>query len=177
MPALAYLGQAPLLAEKVVRSLAAREKTIAAAESCTAGLAANFIACVSGASGVFWGSFVTYAAAAKVEMLGVQEDLIKQYGVVSRPVAVAMAEGALKKSGASWAFSITGFAGPGGGDDVPVGTVWVGIASRDGARSGSARSDAKRFLFSGDRNEVREAAAAAALQEVLERISRAEVRH
>jgi len=172
-PALAYLGQAPLLAEKVVRSLAARKKMIAAAESCTAGLASAFIASVPGASNVFWGSFVTYTADAKVKTLGVQEELIEQYGAVSRPVALAMAEAALEKSGAFWAFSITGFAGPDGGSvDVPVGTVWIGVAGRDGELADCLRSDARMFLFAGDRNEVREAAVTVALQEILEQINR-----
>ena len=173
VPALAYCGKAPLLAEKVVKSLAARKKMVVGAESCTAGLASDFIASIPGASDVFWGCFVTYSADAKVKLLGVQEDQIEAHGLVSRPVALAMAEGALEKSGAFWAFSITGFAGPSGGSErAPVGTVWIGIAGRDGA-SGALRSDAKRFLFSGSRNEIREAAAVAALQEVLERVNRA----
>jgi len=159
------------LAEEIVKSLSARKKTIAAAESCTAGLASDFIARIPGASNVFWGSFVTYTADAKIRMLGVPEKLIKEHGVVSRPVALAMAEGALEKSGAFWAFSVTGFAGPGGDGTVPVGAVWIAVAGRDGELSGSLRSEAKMHHFSGSRNEVREAAAAAALQELLERIN------
>jgi len=179
IPALAYCGRAPVLAEELVRGLAARKKMIAAAESCTAGLASDFITRVPGASNVFWGSFVSYTPDAKARMLGIQEELIEKHGAVSRPVALAMAEGALEKSGAFWAFSITGFAGPGGGSagDPPVGTIWIGIAGRDGKPldgkpSGCLWSDAKMLLFAGGRNEVREAAAAAALQELLERINR-----
>jgi len=110
-------------------------------------------------------------ADAKTEMLGVSGDLIKKEGAVSRAVALAMAEGALKKSGASWAFSITGLAGPGKADgfdrdtsEVPIGTVWIGIAGKE------IQSEAKMFRFSGSRNEVRKAAAIAALKEVLESI-------
>ena len=166
----AYLGRAPALAEELVKSLASRRKIIAAAESCTAGMASDFIARVPGASNVFWGSFVSYTPDAKLKMLGVQAALLEEHGAVSRPVALAMAEGALKKSGAFWALSVTGFAGPDGGSEaVPVGTVWIGIAGRDGEPSGAVHSTAKMFLFSGNRNEVREAAAAAALQEILER--------
>jgi nicotinamide-nucleotide amidase len=113
-------------------------------------------------------------AEAKTEMLGVSGDLIQKEGAVSRAVALAMAEGALKNSGASWAFSITGLAGPGKADglvrdsfDVPIGTVWVGIARK---RSGRVRSEAKMFSFTGSRKEVRETAAMAALEEVYERI-------
>jgi len=104
-------------------------------------------------------------------MLGVSGDLIQKEGAVSRAVALAMAEGALKKSGASWAFSITGLAGPGKADglardsfDVPIGTVWVGIAGKE------IQSEAIMFRLTGSRNEVRKTAAAAALKEVLERI-------
>jgi len=169
----------PDVAEEIVKNLAAKGKIIAAAESCTAGLAADLIAGVSGASRVFWGSFVTYMADAKTKMLGVSGDLIKQEGAVSRAVALAMAEGALKKSGASFAFSITGLAGPGRADGldqdsspamaaVPVGTVWVGIAGKDSGKG--IQSEAKMFRFTGSRNEVRKAAAMAALEEVLERI-------
>ena len=157
------------LAEEVVKSLALRKKTIAAAESCTAGLVADFIARVPGASEVFWGSFVCYTADAKHRMLGVPRQLIEKYGAVSRPVALAMAEGALERSGAFWAFSVTGLAGPDGdGTNTPVGTVWIGIAGREEQPG----SEAKKFLFSGSRNEVREAAAAAALEELFERINR-----
>ena len=141
---------------------------IAAAESVTAGLASHFIARVPGASKVFWGSFVTYTADAKAKMLAVPEGLIKEHGEVSRPVALSMAGGALKKSEADFAFSITGLAGPlGDSSHAPVGTVWVGLAAR-GEKPGSFYSRAKLFLFAGERNEVREAAAAAALKEVLE---------
>jgi PncC family amidohydrolase len=98
-------------------------------------------------------------------MLGVSRELIKNEGAVSRAVALAMAEGALEKSGASLTFSITGLAGPAGdASEVPIGTVWVGIAGK-GLQSG-----AKMFRFAGSRNEVRETAAKAALEEVLKKI-------
>jgi len=108
-------------------------------------------------------------ADAKTKMLGVSGDLIKKEGAVSGAVALAMAEGALEKSGASWAFSITGLAGPAGsptGDnsEVPIGTVWIGIAGK------GIQSAAKMFRFTGSRNEVRKAAALSALKEVLKTI-------
>jgi len=159
----------PEIAKELVRILASGGKSIAAAESCTAGLAADLIARVPGASRVFWGSFVTYSPDAKVRMLGVSGELLKKEGAVSRGVALAMAEGALKKSGASWAFSITGLAGPtGDASEVPIGTIWVGIAGKDSGKE--IQSEAKMFCFEGSRNEVRKAAAKAALEEVLERI-------
>jgi len=166
----AYLGRAASLAERIVKELTERKKMIAAAESCTAGLASDFIARIPGASGVLWGTFVTYTVDAKIRMLGVPASLIQEYGAVSRQTALTMAEAALEKSGASWAFSITGLAGPAGSDsagdsETPVGTIWIGISGRDGGLT-----EAKMFLFSGSRNEVREAAAAAALEELSLRI-------
>jgi PncC family amidohydrolase len=152
---------------------------IAIAESCTAGLVSGFLAGVPGASRIFWGSFVTYTADSKTKMLGVPEGLIKKHGAVSRDAALAMAEGALEKSGASWAFSVTGLAGPGGdspetplgtSSNIPIGTVWIGRADRE--ISGRIRSGAKTLSFPGSRNEVREAAAFAVLEEVLSMIKR-----
>jgi len=158
----------PALAEELIRRLAARGEMIAIAESCTAGLAADTIARFPGASRVLWGSFVTYTADAKTRMLGVPKGLIEGHGAVSRPVCLAMAEGALAKSGVSWALSITGLAGPGGAG-VPIGTVWIGLAGPAGKGP-----TAKDFLFRGNRNEVRAAAVAAGLKELLSRILTAE---
>jgi PncC family amidohydrolase len=158
------------LAEEVIRRLCAGGKTIALAESCTAGLVADFLARIPGASKVFWGSFVTYMVDAKIKMLEVPEELIKTHGTVSRPVALAMAQEAIKKSGASLALSVTGLAGPeGDASGVPTGTVWIGIA--DCAGQSNIHSEAKLFSFKGSRNEVREAAAATMLKEVLLRIN------
>ena len=175
MPKKGDLDRAEYIAGEIVKNLSAAGKMIAAAESCTAGLAADLIARIPGASKVLWGSFVTYTADAKQKMLGVPEGLIHEFGAVSRPVALAMAEGALLKSSAHYAFSITGLAGPDGDESGnPVGTVWIGFAARDetgGPRmAGAAWKEAKEFRFKGSRNEVRKAAAMAALKEILERI-------
>ena len=177
-PASDFQGKARFLAEELVKKLSVRKEMVAAAESCTAGLASDFIARIPGASDVFWGSFVTYTAEAKTGMLGIPDGLIKKEGAVSRLVALAMAEKALEKSRASWAFSVTGLAGPGGdGSETAVGTIWVGIAQRqffgqDGNSQSLIISGAKMFFFSGSRNEIREAAAAAAFQELLEKIGK-----
>ena len=136
--------------------------TLSAAESCTAGLIADSIARVPGASGVFWGSFVTYTPDSKSVMLAIDGELIKEHGSVSEAVALAMAKAALDKSGSTYSLSVTGLAGPDGdGSEVPVGTIWVGIAG------GKGNIFARRFLFKGLRNDVREAAAGAALEELL----------
>ena len=165
---------ASALAESVVRSLSAKKMTITAAESCTGGMAADLIVRVPGASRVFWGSFVSYTEDAKMKMLGIPLKLIEEYGVVSRETAAAMAEGALKKSGASWAFSVTGFAGPESGGTGAAGTVWIAVAGAPYLKDTveiMQETEARMFFFSGNRNDVREKAAIAALEMVLEKIS------
>jgi len=108
-------------------------------------------------------------------MLAVPEELIKKHGEVSRPVAMAMAEGALEKSGASLACSVTGLAGPAGDEfGTPVGTVWIGLASRGENTSDRLLCETKIFHFRGSRDEVRKAAAAAVLEEALAKINRGE---
>ena len=117
------------LEKTVVRLLTEKGIKFATAESCTGGLIANRITNVPGASDVFTHGFVTYANAAKSEMLGVSQKDIETSGAVSEIVARAMAEGALKKSGAGISVAVTGIAGPGGGtEDKPVGTAWIAVA-------------------------------------------------
>ena len=164
-----FLGKAPLLAGELVKKLSLRGESIASAESCTAGLGAAHIAAIPGASMVLWGSFVCYGVESKHKMLGIPEDAIKAHGPVSRPIALAMAEAALEKSGASWAFSITGLAGPAADAyGSPVGTVWVGIA----CKKNHIASYAVGFLIEGSRNDVRESAAAIAFNEILKCIEK-----
>lgn len=134
---------------------------LAGAESCTAGLGADLLGRVSGASECFWGSFVCYTPQAKTAMLGVSKETLTRYGLVSGETARAMAAGALEKSGADAAFSVTGLAGPNGdGSSVPVGTVWIGTALKSGVTA------EKQFCFSGGRNEVRRQAAQKALEQI-----------
>jgi PncC family amidohydrolase len=153
-------------AGELVRCLERLGKKAVAAESCTAGLAADLIARIPGASRVFWGSFVTYSVDAKVRMLGIDRALIEKFGAVSRETALAMAGGALEKSGADYALSATGLAGPGGdGSGLPVGTVWIATA----LAGGEGRASVFRFL--GERNEIRRAAAQKAITELLARLS------
>ncbi len=103
------------------------------AESCTGGLVAASLTGAPGVSAVFARSFVTYANEAKESELGVPAAVLAEHGAVSEACARAMAQGALERSGAELAISITGIAGPGGGtEEKPVGLVWFGIASRDG---------------------------------------------
>lgn len=132
----AYDVDVPGLEYTVVRALRERGLTAATAESCTGGLIAQRLTSVPGASEVFGFGFVTYAEAAKQKLLGVPAALIERYNVVSGPVAVAMARGALAASGADLAVGVTGLAGPGGAlPGKPVGTVYLAGAD---ARTGGA---------------------------------------
>ena len=120
-----------LIEEVIVRTLANQGQCLAVAESCTGGFLASRITDVSGASKVFTHGFVTYANEAKESVLGVPASLIAEHGAVSEAVAKAMAEGCLRVGGADHALSVTGIAGPtGGSKEKPVGTVFVGLASR-----------------------------------------------
>jgi nicotinamide-nucleotide amidase len=104
--------------------------TVATAESCTGGLLAGAITEVAGSSDIFDRGFVTYSNAAKIEMLGVAEATLAAHGAVSEEVAREMAEGALARSAATIAVSVTGIAGPGGSAFKPEGRVCFGLAAR-----------------------------------------------
>ena len=117
----------------VVRLLAAKKLKLATAESCTGGLISCRITDVPGSSAVFTHGFVTYANAAKMDLLGVSPADLETHGAVSETVARQMAAGALRVSGADIAVAVTGIAGPDGGTvEKPVGTAWIGLAVRNG---------------------------------------------
>ncbi len=150
------------LEETVVRTLKEKGLTVSTAESCTGGMIAERITAVSGSSEVFGYGFVTYWEQAKAKLVGVDPDVIARYNVVSAPVAAQMALGAAKVSGSDIAVSVTGVAGPTGGDAVrPVGTVYLGAA-----RGGTVYVK-KLFVSRPDRALVRARAAQAALELVL----------
>jgi PncC family amidohydrolase len=112
---------------------------------------------------VLWGSFVCYSQSAKISMLGIPQEKLLYYGLVSGETASLMAAGALQKSGADITAAVTGIAGPkGDGSDAAVGTVWVATSSRTATRDRTA--SAKGFHFSGSRNEVRLHAAVAVIE-------------
>ena len=120
-------------AEAVIAAATARGVMLATAESCTGGLVAGALTAVAGSSAALDRGFVTYSNEAKHDLLGVDENLIATQGAVSEAVARAMTEGALDRSGAALAVSITGIAGPGGGSaGKPVGLVHFALARRDG---------------------------------------------
>ncbi len=157
-----------ILAEQLGTRLLARGEWLTAAESCTGGWLAQSVTAIAGSSAWFERGFVTYANAAKVEMLGVPETTLARHGAVSEATARAMAQGALAHSHADWAVAITGIAGPGGGsEEKPVGTVCFAWASRDGG------CEAQTCRFAGDRAAVREQAVGHALRGLLARLESA----
>jgi nicotinamide-nucleotide amidase len=154
-----------LIEEVLVQTLADRGQWLATAESCTGGFMASRITDVSGASRVFGHGFVTYANEAKQRHLGVSANLLEQHGAVSEPVAAAMAEGVLAVSDADHALAITGIAGPtGGSEDKPVGTVFIGLASK-----GSA-TVVRRFYYPGSRDRFKLLSSQAALEMLRRRL-------
>lgn len=114
------------LAQKIINDLAKRDLMIVTAESCTGGLIAGALTAVPGSSSVVHGGFVTYANEAKMGMLGVPSEMLDTVGAVSKEVACAMAQGALKASKKQVSIAVTGIAGPGGGTpEKPVGLVHI----------------------------------------------------
>jgi len=136
---------------------------LATAESCTGGMIAAALTEIAGSSDVVERGFVTYSNEAKMELLGVAEDLLIDHGAVSEPVARAMAEGAVARSHAEIAVAVTGIAGPGGGTETkPVGLVHLAAARQGAATVHHAE------VFSGDRASVRGQTARKALAMALE---------
>lgn len=122
------------LESAVARLLEAGGLTLALAESCTGGLLAKRLTDMPGSSAYFEEGLVTYSNEAKERLLGVPEDMLVEHGAVSEPVAIKMAEGVRKSSGADYGLSITGVAGPDGGTEEKfVGLVWIGLANAEGS--------------------------------------------
>jgi nicotinamide-nucleotide amidase len=138
------------LAQKVISVFARENRKIVTAESCTGGLIAGALTDIAGSSAVLERGFVSYSNDAKVEVLGVLPELLKEHGAVSAEVAAAMAVGALEFSRADIALSVTGIAGPDGGNALkPVGLVYFGLATREGSVMHY------KCQFSGNRDDVR----------------------
>ena len=143
------------LAQQIVNTLRERSETLSTAESLTAGDLSSAIVTIAGASDVFVGGVTAYRDEIKISHLGVDPRLIAAHSSISEQVAVAMARGAQKSFGTTWAISTTGVAGPNPLDGHPVGTVWVAI---EGPISQSIE-----LALSGERESVRNAAAASAI--------------
>jgi nicotinamide-nucleotide amidase len=145
------------LEEVVGEMLLERHATLSVAESCTGGLLGERITSIAGSSAYFLGGFITYTNRMKIDFLGVPEETIAEFGAVSRPTAEAMAIGARRRTGSTYALSITGIAGPDGGtESKPVGTVHVGLADPAGCQ-------ALQRQFIGDRTRIRQFATQMAL--------------
>jgi len=153
------------LARRVVEENAKAGRTIAVAESCTGGLVAAALTEIAGSSAVLDRGFVTYSNEAKMQTLGVASDIIETFGAVSIACVWAMANGALNKSNADIAVSISGVAGPGGGTKLkPVGTVVFARAIR--GAEGEPEGELKDF-GEGTRAEIRHQATVCALELLL----------
>jgi nicotinamide-nucleotide amidase len=148
------------LPQAVVKLLLARKQTVSIAESCTGGGLGFLLTETPGSSAIIQQGFLTYSNAAKTSLLGVDPETLRLHGAVSEATALAMAKGCLERSGAAYAVAITGIAGPDGGTpEKPVGTVWIGVASRE-------RASAKCFKFRGGRNPIRWRSAYTALNQL-----------
>jgi nicotinamide-nucleotide amidase len=155
------------LAARVLDAARGRGLRIATAESCTGGLVAAALTSIPGSSDVVEAGLATYSNAAKTALLGVPAELIERRGAVSAQTVRAMAEGALERTGADLAVSITGIAGPGGGSaEKPVGLVYFATALKGG------ETLLHREVFTGrDRAGVREISTCTALELLLDRLA------
>ena len=147
------------LAAVVLDRCRALKLKLAVAESCTGGMLGERLTSIPGSSDVFLGGVIAYHNDVKKELLGVRAEDLERYGAVSEEVARQMAAGVRDKTGADVGISVTGIAGPGGGTpEKPVGLVWIAIHGSD--------AKARRFHVVGDRAEIRQRAAQAALEMV-----------
>lgn len=141
----------------VVRMLVEKGLTLALAESCTGGLVSHRITNVPGSSETYLAGAVSYSNAAKMKMLGVSKEMLREHGAVSPEVAEAMAVGAAEMTGADVALGITGIAGPGGGSpQKPIGLVYIGLKTPEGV-------EVTKSVFGGSRQEIKLRASQTAL--------------
>jgi nicotinamide-nucleotide amidase len=151
------------LARQAGIALEQEELLLATAESCTGGWLGQVITSIAGSSAWYERGFITYAASSKQEMLGVSDATLEQYGAVSEQTASEMAAGAIARSHAQVAVSITGIAGPEGGTtEKPVGTVCFAWIMKEGMALTETR------YFSGNREEIRRQSVGGALQGIID---------
>ena len=154
------------LAVAVGEALLQRGARVATAESCTGGWIAKVLTDIAGSSAWFDRGWVTYSNAAKQQDLGVPAAALASHGAVSETVVLAMARGALERSGAEFAMAVSGVAGPAGGTvGKPVGTVWFGWAWRHGQ---AVHHRTRLKIIDGGREEVRRRSVMTALSGLLE---------
>jgi nicotinamide-nucleotide amidase len=139
--------------------------TLAVAESCTGGMLGERLTNIPGSSDVFLGGVIAYHNDVKKDLLGVTANDLEKHGAVSEAVALQMAAGIRERTGADVGVSVTGIAGPGGGTpEKPVGLIWVAVHASE--------AKARRFHVGGDRAEIRQRAAQAALEMVRRALSK-----
>jgi nicotinamide-nucleotide amidase len=152
-PALYGTGEETLV-ERVARRLLDAEATVATAESCTGGMIGELLTRMPGSSRAFLGGAIVYSNEEKVRQLGVGPETLAAHGAVSEQTVIEMARGALARFGTRLAVSVSGVAGPDGGTpDKPVGTVWIGLASRTGP--GDPAVFTRKLSYPGARDQVR----------------------
>lgn len=120
-----------VLSKEILSLLYDSGKSVGTAESCSSGQVAAVLTSVPGASNYFKGSVVSYADEVKIDVLGVDAEVIAEKTAVCEEVAVQMVKGAIKLLKLDYAVSVTGFAGPGGAPGVPVGTIWIAAGNAD----------------------------------------------
>ena len=151
--------------ETLAKLLVDQQFKLSVAESCTGGGLSSVLTSISGASNYFDRGYITYSNQAKIEMLQVNPDTLKQFGAVSEQTAKEMATGALQSSGSDISVSVTGIAGPSGGTrDKPVGMVCFGFCIRK-------RCFEQTQYFDGDRNAVVEASITFVLSTLIDELS------
>mgnify|MGYP006422301677 CR=1 FL=1 len=151
--------------ERVCAGLVARNGMLATAESCTGGLIGHWVTSLSGSSRWYTGGVIAYANAVKRDVLGVSEQMLLEHGAVSQAVVETMAEGVAGLLATKYSLAISGVAGPGGGTpQKPVGTVWMAWLCADTLQS-------RRYVFQGDRHEVKYLAAQQALDNLAAAVS------
>ena len=152
-------------AEKLVLICRQKKLMVVTAESCTGGLVSAFITSIAGSSEILDRGFVSYSNKSKTELLGVPEHLILEFGAVSEQVSISMAEGAIRRTLADLAVSVTGIAGPtGGSENKPVGLVHFSVAKRE-----TPGIPFKR-VFHGSRGEIRTNATVTALELLIQAV-------
>lgn len=157
------------LSQQLGELLKAKNLKLALAESCTGGLAAEYITAIAGSSAWFDCGFVTYSNASKVKMLGVSPKTLESFGAVSEQTASEMALGALQRSHADITASITGIAGPDGGSiEKPVGMVCFGWGVKQGEQLTAVTAQA---LFEGDRQAIRHQAVAYLMANLIKKLA------
>ena len=149
-----------VLTEKIIKTLEAKNQSITFAESCTGGRIAAVFTAISGASAVLNGSCVTYSNEIKHRWLGVEQEVLEQYGAVSEECVSQMLDGIVKMAEADYALAVSGIAGPTGGTPLkPVGTVYIGILTPDS-------KEIHHCLFKGDREAVQQQSVAFAIEKL-----------